>query len=74
MFIDYISCLEHLDSVCKDFKKSITYIYFDSGRVDKKRKKYYCSTATYQKYFAPIKQCVELLKVLRPRSVNQSYE
>jgi len=72
MFIDYISHLENLKSTCETFKKSITDIYFDSGQLAKTVQIFYCGTVIYQSYFAPIKQCVELLRLLRPRSLTQA--
>lgn len=73
MFIDYISHLENLNDACESFEKSITYIFFDSGQLKKTMPRNYCNTVIYQKYFAPLKLCVELIKVLRPRSVTPTF-
>ncbi len=72
MFIDYISHLENLEAMCKNFKKSIIHVYFNSGQVEKSIYNRYCETADYQDYFAPIKQCVELLRLLKPRGFTQT--
>ena len=71
MFIDYIGHLENLSDKCEDFKKRITYIYFASGKRQKSNQDYYCETVVYQDYFAPIKQCVELVTLLKPRGFTQ---
>ena len=72
MFIDYISHLEDLKGTCETFKMSISGVYFDSGQLEKSIGMFYCGTVTYQSYFAPLKQCVELLRLLRPRSFTQT--
>lgn len=71
MFIDYISHLEDLKGTCETFKTAITQIYFASGHLPKAIQLFYCDTVVYQGYFTPLKQCVELIRLLRPRSLTQ---
>ncbi len=71
MYIDYVYHLTHLSDLGNDFKDSIIHIYFGSGQRTTSILTNYCDTTTYQDYFLPIKQCVELWRLLKPRSINQ---
>jgi len=72
MFIDYISHLENLTRKCEDFKNAITSIFFKYGQKDIPTVNYYCDTQAYQSYISPIKQCVELCKLIKPRYFTPS--
>lgn len=72
MFIDYIYHLENLSDICEFFKNSVTHIYFDSGQREKSILSNFCDTVVYQKYFEPLKLCVELLILLKPHGFTQA--
>jgi len=74
MKIDYISSLEHTDELCDFFKSSIITIFFKGGSLTASIPPNYCETKTYQQYFMPIKKCVELCRILKPKSIANHLE
>jgi len=75
MNIDYISNLEHADKLCESFRTRIMYIFFKGDSATTSIISNYCETKTYQMYFRPVKRCVELCRVLKPKSIaaNEDY-
>jgi hypothetical protein len=69
MNIDYIYNLEHADGICDSFKNSITTVFFNKGSATTSITHNYCETKTYQRYFRPIKRCIELCRILKPKSI-----
>lgn len=65
MFIDYLSCFKNALKESEDFKKHIITVYFNEGRKKEYPVSHFCFSPTYQKYFMPIKKCVELSRILK---------
>jgi hypothetical protein len=74
MNIDYISNLEHADGLCDSFKNSIITVFFNRGSATTSTIPNYCETKTYQQHFMPIKKCVELCRILKPKSIVNHLE
>ena len=74
MFIDYISSLENVLSLCDSFESSIQTIFYSEGRAEESSEPYFVSSRVYREYFEPIKACVELCQILKLRIPGFEYE
>lgn len=74
MFIDYISSLETAEKLCDEFERHVLKYFFKDGQVNDRTIPNYCWTTLYQKYFTPIKGCVQLCRTLKLESLRDREE
>lgn len=74
MFMDYISNLENILSLCDNFEKSIKTIFFNEGQAEESSRPDFVWSRVYRERLEPIKACVELCQILQLRLPNFEYE
>lgn len=74
MFIDYISSLENVLSLCDSFENGVQTIFFNEGQAEESSVPDFVSSRVYREYFEPIKACVELCQILKLRLPGFEYE
>lgn len=74
MFMDYISNLENVLSLCDNFEKSIKTIFFNEGQAEESSRPDFVWSRVYRERLEPIKACVELCQILKLRLPDFEYE
>lgn len=67
MVIDYISSLKKAIDLCDDFRRDILSLFQGQVKSEEQHIPYFVWLKPYLEYFEPVKGCVELCRILKPR-------